>query len=79
MGIEILQDDEISRIISIYKKENPKINSLNDEQKRNLVNMIYSTEEVVGINHLIDRMLGMPSTLDDEVIFASALFLSRNI
>ena len=68
MGLKILQDDEISRIISGYREENPKINSLNDEQKRNLVNMIYSTEEVVGINHLIDRMLGMPSSLDDEVI-----------
>ena len=68
MGIEILQDDEISRIISIYEEENPKINSLNDEQKRNLVNMLYSTEEVVGINHLINRFVGMSSTLDDDVI-----------
>ena len=68
MGLEILQDDEISRVISIYEDNNPKINSLNDEQKRNLVNMIYSTEEVVGINHLIDRIIGEPSTLDDNVI-----------
>ena len=69
MGIDILQDEDISRIISIYEEENPKINSLNEDQKRKLVNMIYSTEEVVGINHLISRFLGMKSTLDDEVIF----------
>jgi len=68
MGIEILQEDDISRVISIYEEKNPKINSLNDEQKRNLVNMLYSTQEVVGINHLINRILGMPSTLDDDVI-----------
>ena len=68
MGLEILQDDEISRVISIYEDNNPKINSLNDEQKRNLVNMIYSAEEVVGINHLIDRIIGEPSTLEDNVI-----------
>ncbi|MAK04523.1 MAG: tyrosine--tRNA ligase [Euryarchaeota archaeon] len=68
MGIDILQDEDISRIISIYEEENPKINSLNEDQKRKLVNMIYSTEEVVGINHLISRFLGMKSTLDDEVI-----------
>ena len=68
MGLEILQDDEISRVISIYEENNPKINSLNDEQKRNLVNMIYSTEEVVGINHLIERIIGEQSTLNDNII-----------
>ncbi|CAI8250548.1 MAG: Tyrosine--tRNA ligase [Methanobacteriota archaeon] len=68
MGLEILQDEEVSRIISIYEENNPDIHSLNDTQKRNLVNMIYSTEEVVGINHLIERILGTPSSLDDDVI-----------
>ena len=68
MGLEILQDDEVSRIISIYEENNPDIHSLNDTQKRNLVNMIYSTEEVVGINHLIERILGTPSSFNDDVI-----------
>ncbi len=68
MGLEILQDEEISRIISIYEENNPDIHTLSDTQKRNLVNMIYSTEEVVGINHLIERILGTPSTLGDDVI-----------
>ena len=68
MGIDILRDEEVSRIISIYEEENPKINSLNEDQKRNLVNMVFSSEEVVGISHIINRFLGMPSTLDDDVI-----------
>lgn len=68
MGLGILKDDEISEVISTYEENNPEIKSLNDEQKRNLVNMIYSTEEVVGINHLIERIIGGPSTLDDNVI-----------
>ena len=64
MGIDLLQNEDISKIISQFEEEFPKINTLTDEQKRILANMIFSAEEVVGINHLVNRLLGMKSTLD---------------
>ena len=68
MGIDLLQNEDISKIISQFEEEFPKINTLTDEQKRILANMIFSAEEVVGINHLVNRLLGMKSTLDDNII-----------
>ena len=68
MGIDLLQNEDISRIISQFEEEFPKINTLTNEQKKTLANMIFSAEEVVGINHLVNRLLGMKSTLDDNII-----------
>ena len=34
MGIDLLQNEDISRIISQFEEEFPKINTLTDEQKK---------------------------------------------
>jgi len=68
MEKEILQEDVICKIISNYEEDFPVINTLDEKQKKDLANMIFSSQEVVGIDHLISRLSGMPSTLGDDVI-----------
>ncbi len=65
---EELQEEEVSSILSIFEEKNPEINNLNKVAKMNLANMIYSTQEVVGINHLISRFSGKQSSIEDDVI-----------
>lgn len=68
MKNRLLTDEEVSNIIGKFGKELSDINSLNKEQKRNLANMVHSSEEVVGINHLISRLLGKKSSIGDDII-----------
>ena len=68
MKIRLLNDKEISKLISEFEIEFPEVNSLNLEQKRKLAHIVQSSEEVIGVNHLINRLLGNKSSLGDDII-----------
>ena len=58
----------IEDILSPYHESCPKISQLDESQSRRLAWMLGATEEVVGIEHIVEIMLGAESAGGDEII-----------